>query len=163
LGNEIYRAVPNEFYDDTVSTFYATTYLKKSQGNPNTTTVSSSTSTIVTVASATGIQVNTRIQVETSTRTYLCTVSNVASTALTVTDITDTGGTEYAEFPADDIPQSADVVYVLHCEASIFLGDNATASANTGVCGNRKRLGFNKKASVSVLYDFVLACTSIDV
>ncbi|MEZ0375287.1 MAG: hypothetical protein ACAI44_39735 [Candidatus Sericytochromatia bacterium] len=163
LGNEIYRAVPDELYEDGVSTFYATTYLKKAQGNPTgNTTVSSSTSTVITVASATGFTVNCRIQVETALNTYNCTVSAIAGSNLTVTAITGGSLSNASAFDAGDIPALGDTVKALHAEAGCFMGGAATSSPNTGTLMNRKRIEQLKDSSVSLLYDYILACTSLE-
>lgn len=163
LGNEIYRAVPDEFFDDSVSTFYATTYLKKTQGNPTgNTTVSSSTTTVITVASATGFVVDGRIQVETASNTYNCTVSNISGSDLTVTDITGGSLSGAGAFDVSDTPANGDTVKALHSEAACFLGGATTSSANTGNMMNRKLIEQLKDTSVSLLYDYILACTSLD-
>jgi len=163
LGNEIYRATPAELYEDGVSTFYATTYLKKTEGNPTgNTTVSSSTTTVITVASATGFVVDGRIQVETANNTYNCTVSAISGADLTVTDITGGSLSGAGAFDAGDIPQSGDTVKALHSEAACFLGGATTSSANTGTMMNRKRIEQLKDSSISLLYDYILACASLD-
>lgn len=163
LGNEIYRATPNEFYDDGLSTFYATTYLNKSSGNPTgNTTVSSSTSTVITVASPTGFVVDGRIQVETANATYNCTVSAISGSDLTVNAITGGSLVNAGAFDAGDIPQAADTVIALHAEAACFIGSNTTGTANTGTMMNRKLLEQLKTSSISLLYDYILSCESLD-
>lgn len=163
LGNEMFRAVPDELYEDGLSTFYATTYLKKSQANPaGNTSVSSSTSTVITVASATGFAINGRIQVETANNTYNCTISNVSGSDLTVGAITGGSLSNAGAFSGADIPQSGDTVKALHSEAGCFLGGAATASANTGTLMNRKRIEQLKDSSISLLYDYILACASLE-
>lgn len=163
LGNEIFRAEPTELYEDGISTFYATTYLKKTEGNPTAnTTVSSSTSTVITVASATGFVVNGRIQLETVNNTYNCTVSGISSNQLTVTDITGGALLNAPAFDTSDMPQNGNTVKALHSEAGCFIGSAATSSVNTGTLMNRKRIEQLKDSGVSLLYDYILACTSID-
>lgn len=163
LGNEIFRAVPDELYEDGISTFYATTYLKKADGNPTgNTTVSSSTTTVMTVASATGFVANSRIQVETANNTYNCTVTSVSGSDLTVTAITGGSLSNASAFEAGDTPQSGDTVKALHAEAGCFIGGAATSGVNTGNLMNRKRIEQLKDSSISLLYDYILACTSVE-
>jgi hypothetical protein len=163
LGNEIYRATPTEFFDDTVSTFYATSYLKKTEGNPTgNTTVASSTTTVITVASATGFVVDGRIQVETASNTYNCTVSAISGTDLTVNDITGGSLSGAGAFDVSDTPVNGDTVKALHSEAACFLGGATSSSADTGNMMNRKLIEQLKDTSISLLYDYILACTSLD-
>ncbi|MGV3524228.1 MAG: hypothetical protein ACO1RX_08390 [Candidatus Sericytochromatia bacterium] len=163
LQNEIFRAVPDEFYDDGISTFYATTYLKKDEGNPpNNITVSSSTPTVVTVTDASSFVVNGRIQIETAINTYNCTVNHIAGNALTVGNITGGPLSNASSFNGDDVPAVGNSVMALHSEAGCFLGGAASASPNTGTLMNRKRLEQLKTNGISLLYDYILACTSVE-
>jgi len=164
LGSELYRATPTEFYDDTVSTFSATTYIQKSQANPTgNTTVSSATSTVLTVASGTGFIVGGRAQVETGSTTYKFTISAInGGNQLTCTNITGGSLTGAGAFPAGDIPVSPNPVKALHSEAGCFIGGGATGDPNTGTMMNRRPIEQLKDSSISLLYDFVLACESLD-
>lgn len=162
LGNEIYRDTPDEFYDDTISTFYATTYLKKTEGNPTgNTTVSSATTTQITVASPTGFVTGGRCQVETASNTYNFTAS-VSGSVLTCSDITGGSLSGAGAFLVSDTPAASDTVIALHSEAGCFIGTGATGSANTGTLMNHKQLEQLKTSGISLLYDFILACTSLE-
>jgi len=163
LGNEIYRDVPDEFYDDGISTFYSTLYLKKSEANPTgDTTLTAGTTTTVTVTSPTGFIENGRVEIETTLNTYNCTITNIAGSVFTVSAITGGALTNASAFDAGDIPQSGDAIISLHSEASCFIGGAATGSPDTGSPMNRKRLEQKKNDSISLLYDYILACASLD-
>lgn len=163
LNNEIYRDVPDDILDDGVKTLYASLYLKKSEANPNFTTVTSSTTTVITVVSATGIILGARLRVETTLNTYNCTVLNVSGLNITVGNITGGVLLDAGAFLVSDTPQSGDDVYVLHSEAGFFLGENATSTPNTGNMGNRKPIEVHKKLIISLIYDFILAGASVEI
>lgn len=161
LGNEIYRTVPQEFYEDGISTFYATSYLKKTEGNPTgNTTVASATSTELTLTSATGFVSGCRVQVETVNATYTFT-GTLSGSVLTASAITGGGLDNASAFDASDIPQPGDTVIVLHSEGACFIGGDASASPNTGKPMNRRLTEILKTHRISRLYDYVLACTSV--
>jgi len=163
LGNEIYRDVPDEFYDDGISTFYSTLYLKKSEANPTAdTTLTAGTTTTVTVTSPTGFVEDGRIEIETANNTYNCTITNIAGSVFTVSAITGGPLTNASAFDPSDIPDSGDTIIALHSEASCFIGGAATSSPDTGSPMNRKRIQQKKNDSISLLYDYILACASLD-
>jgi hypothetical protein len=163
LGNEIFRAVPDELYEDGISTFYATTYLKKAQGNPTgNTIVSSSTSTSVIVEEPENFVANGRIQIETTHNTYICTIEEIEGNELKVVSITGGSLSNAGAFDSGDLPEEGNTVKALHSEAGCFIGGTATSSANTGTLMNRKRIEQFKDSSVSLLYDYILACTSVE-
>jgi len=164
LGKEIYRAAPDEFYDDGNTTFYATTYLKKSDGNPLADTlVDSSTTTVITVDDGSEFSVNDRCQVQTDLETYFFTVKDVTSNDLEVKDILGGSFTEPVQaFDPADIPQNGNRVVAMHAEGACFLGGDADASPNTGNMMNRRRIQRLKDSSISRLYDYILACASVD-
>lgn len=168
LYEEHYRDVPDETYDNGVSTYTTTLYLKKTEGNPTgNTTVSSSTTTVITVASATGFIVGNRIQVETANNVYTCTITNIAGNDLTINNITGGGFlTPASAFDVADTPQSGDTVISLISEGGCVISEAATASANTGKLLNRKQLATQKLypsgLTLSLLFDYILAGTSIE-
>lgn len=162
LGEEHYRDTPDETYDDGQRTFYATLYLKKSEGNPPSTTLTAGTSNTVTLTSPTGFVNNGRIQIETVNATYNCTVTGIAGSVLTVGSITGNGLIGVASFPVSDIPASGNTCKALISEGSIIVGADAAATLESGTALNRRRVEEEKTTSDSLLFDYILSGTSVE-
>lgn len=167
LTSEFYRDTPDEHYEDGVSTYYTTLYVKKTEANPTgNTTVTSATTTVITVASATGFIVGGRIQVKTAGARYNCTISAISSNDLTVTAITGGSLTNANAFDLLDIPQASDTVIALISEGGCIISDNATSTLNTGKAMNRRPLETRKRSlagtPLSLLFDYILTGTSVD-
>lgn len=163
LHAEHYRDTPDETYDDGISTFYATLYVKKSEANPPATTLTAGTANTVTVSDATDFVENGRIQIETEQATYNCTITGIAGSVFTVGSITGNGVEEAAAFPDDDIPDSGDACTALISEGSVFVGTAATASADSGTPINRRRIEEEKTVRDSLLFDYILSGVSVEV
>jgi hypothetical protein len=165
LQNESYRDVPDETYDDGVSTYYTTLYTKKSEANPTgNTTVSSSTTTAITVASGSGFAVDNRIQVVTQNNTYTATVTGISggsSNILAVNNITGGSLSGAAAFSVSDTPQASDTVKVLISEGGAIISDDATSTPGTGKAMNRRLLETLKTTSLSLLFDYIFAGASL--
>lgn len=163
LTSEYYRDTPDETYDDGSRTFYATLYIKKSEANPTAnTTLTAGASNTVTVTSATGFVNGGRIQIETDNATYNATITGIAGSAFTVGAITGNGLIEASAFPDDDIPASTNTCKALISEGGCIISDDATTTLDTGKPLNRKRLEEEKDTSVSLLFDYILAGTSVE-
>lgn len=163
LGAEHYRDVPDETYEDGTRTFYATLYLKKSEGNPPSTTLTAGTSNTVTLTDVTDFVENGRIQIETDNATYNCTVTDITGSVLTVGSITGNGLVGAAAFPDGDTPVSGNTCKALISEGAIIVGSDATSTLETGTPLNRRRVEEEKTTSDSLLFDYILSGTSVEV
>lgn len=164
LFNEFFRKAldPADVYEDGLSTFYASLYMTKSEGNPTgNTTVASATSTQLTLTSATGFATNCRVQIETQNNTYNCTVSMSGSVA-TCSSITGGSLSGASAFDSADIPQAGDTVIVLIAEGGFIIGDDASDTLNTGKPLNRKLLETLKTMANSKALDYILTAASLD-
>lgn len=164
LFNEFFRKEldPADVYDDGLSTFYASLYLTKSEGNPTgNTTVSSATSNTITLTDATGFATNCRAQIQTANNTYNCTISLSGSVA-TCSAITGGSLNNASAFDSADIPQAGDTVIVLIAEGGFIIGDDATDTLNTGKPLNRRRLETLKTTANSKALDYILTAASLE-
>lgn len=163
LTNEFFRKAldPDDTYDDGLSTFYASLYLKKSEANPNSTTATSGTSTTITLTSPTGFVSGGRAQLVTANNTYNFTYT-LSGSVLTCSDITGGSLSGASAFDAADLPVNTNTVTVLISEGGCIIGDDATSTLNTGKPLNRKRLETLKTTAISLSFDFILTATSID-
>lgn len=164
LTSEFFRKAidPDDTFDDGLSTFYASMYLKKSEANPTgVTTVASATSTQITATSATGFVNQGRYQVETDNNTYTFTGA-LSGSVLTCTAITGGSLTNASAFPDDDVPQAGDNLMILISEGGMIIGNDASDTLNSGKPMNRKRLEIAKNPSLSLSLDYIYTATSID-
>lgn len=164
LTSEFFRKVvdPSDTYDDGLSTFYASLYLKKTDANPTgVTTVASATSTQITATSATGFVTNGRYQLETANATYVFTAT-LSGSVLTCSEITGGSLINASAFDPADLPQAGNTLVILISEGGCIIGNDATATLNSGKPLNRKRLSTLKNASISLSFDYILTATSID-
>lgn len=168
LTNETYRDTTTDTYEDGLRTYYTTMWTQRSQANPNSTTLSddvdSESADTLPLTAVTGVIVGARLQVETATNIYKCTVLSIDSLDVTVGNIV--GGnlpsTGASEFDENDLPLSGNNVFVLIAEGGCIIGDDATSSTNSGKAMNRKKLEEKKTEVDSLLWDYVLAGASVD-
>lgn len=161
LTSEYYRDVPDETYDDGVSTYYTTLYVKKTEANPTgSTTVSSATTNTITVASATDFVNDGRIQITTASATYNCTIS-ISGTTFTCSAITGGSLTNASAFDPLDPPVATNTVVSLISEGGCIIGEDATSTPNSGKAMNRRLLETLKNTSRSLIFDYILAGASL--
>jgi hypothetical protein len=155
LVNEIFRFVPSELYNNGTLTFYASTLIKSSQGNPTgNTTVSNATTPTTSqfsVANAASLLSGDLVEVQTSLGNYDCRITNVNGSIITV-------------FTLDTIdnllPTAPAVGYNvarMYGEGGLFMGTLATNVANSGALVNRKLFRYKKTNAAGILIDVALS------
>ena len=173
LNSENFRSTPDEYFDDGLTQFSTTLFLKKSEGNESAylddTPIVSATLSSITVPKPSGSPTydNSVIEITTSSAVYTAVVSGHTDTGteivLNLKDIL--GGnliTESPTFDPADIPQAGDLSASLIGEAGLFIGDDATSIINTGRAMNRKRIKILKNNKTSILLNCIISGGSID-